>query len=203
MRCRRCGKEAGDTDKFCAECGLFLRDAHVDERLMLAMVHEKGGDHKQARRELERLTAAEPEHALANHLLGTMYFHQGLLDLAIQSYGRALEAEPGFIECAYDQGVAYYHRGNMSESARWFQRIWLVLYRPWLWFPLRCLEFPSRLLFPGACQKLYWLGNLRSSALSFLPIVCRNSGKLYIPQSLTGHCSYSGEPSFLLCQPVQ
>jgi len=30
MRCTRCGHEAAATDKFCAECGLFLRDAFAD-----------------------------------------------------------------------------------------------------------------------------------------------------------------------------
>ena len=30
MRCTRCGREAADTDKFCAECGMFLRDAWMD-----------------------------------------------------------------------------------------------------------------------------------------------------------------------------
>ena len=41
MRCNRCGRTAAETDKFCAECGMFLRDAWVDSRLLLAMVHER------------------------------------------------------------------------------------------------------------------------------------------------------------------
>ena len=41
MRCSRCGHEAGNTDNFCAECGAFLRDAYVDERLLLALSQER------------------------------------------------------------------------------------------------------------------------------------------------------------------
>ena len=46
MRCKRCGHMAKDTDKFCAECGAFLRDAHIDQRMLLALVHERDGRHR-------------------------------------------------------------------------------------------------------------------------------------------------------------
>ncbi len=41
MRCTRCGREAAETDKFCAECGMFLRDAWVDQRLLLAAARSR------------------------------------------------------------------------------------------------------------------------------------------------------------------
>jgi tetratricopeptide (TPR) repeat protein len=122
MRCTRCGHLAGESDKFCAECGLFLRDAHVDQRLLLAMEHEREGRHREARRELERLLDNEPDHVLGNHLLGTMYFHQGTLDLAIERYQKAIAGAPRFVLCSYDLGVAWYHRGNMPEAIRAFRR---------------------------------------------------------------------------------
>lgn len=114
--CRRCGHSPAPTDKFCAECGLFLREAYVDQRLLLALVHEKEGRSREARQELERLLDAEPDHALANHLLGTLYFHQGTLDLAIERYQRTVAAAPTFVLAHYDLGVALYHRGNMPEA---------------------------------------------------------------------------------------
>ena len=61
MRCTRCGHEAADSDKFCAECGLFLRDAFIDHRVLNAMVLETEGQHREARLELERLLEAEPD----------------------------------------------------------------------------------------------------------------------------------------------
>ena len=64
MRCTRCGHEATESDKFCAECGVFLRDAWVDHRLLLALTYDQRGDHRSARRELERLTESEPDHVL-------------------------------------------------------------------------------------------------------------------------------------------
>ena len=70
MRCSRCGHQAADTDKFCAECGLFLRDAFIDHRLLHALVPESEGRHREARRELERLVETAPDNAIANHLLG-------------------------------------------------------------------------------------------------------------------------------------
>ncbi len=106
LRCNRCGRPAGEQDKFCAECGLFLRDAAIDQRLLLALVHEREGRSQEARRELERLLALEPDHVLANHLLGTLHFHQGLLDQAAQCYQKAVAAAPSFILGHYDLGVA-------------------------------------------------------------------------------------------------
>ncbi|HEX9633126.1 MAG TPA: tetratricopeptide repeat protein, partial [Gemmatimonadales bacterium] len=122
MRCQRCGREAAATDKFCAECGMFLRDAWVDQRLLLPLRLEMEGRHREARRELERLVAMEPEDPLTHHLLGTVFFHQGTLDLAIERYERALELAPTFVLCAYDLGVAYYHRGNMPSAIRAYRR---------------------------------------------------------------------------------
>src|SRR3974377_1258646 len=106
VRCSRCGRPANDQDKFCAECGMFLRDAFTDQRLLLALVHEREGQEQEARRELERLLAAEPTNALANHLLGCLHFHEGTLDQAAQYYSKAAEAAPNFILGHYDLGVA-------------------------------------------------------------------------------------------------
>lgn len=116
IRCRRCGRQASPEHKFCAECGLFLRDAFVSHRLLLALAHELEGRSGEARQELERLLDAEPEHVLANHLLGTLYFHQGTLDLAIQCYRKAVQGAPRFLLGHYDLGVAWYHCGNMREA---------------------------------------------------------------------------------------
>jgi tetratricopeptide (TPR) repeat protein len=122
MRCHRCGHVPTDTDKFCAECGVFLRDAFVDARLQLAHHYEREGRMREARREVERLLEATPDHALALHLLGSMKAHQGLLDDAVALYRSALRVAPRFARCEYDLGVAAYHRGNMREAADAFRR---------------------------------------------------------------------------------
>ncbi|MEX0892624.1 MAG: tetratricopeptide repeat protein, partial [Gemmatimonadota bacterium] len=122
MRCPRCGHDAAATDKFCAECGMFLRDAFIDHRILHALHRETAGEHREARRELKRLVEAEADNALAHHLLGTVYFHQGTLDLAIERYARALELSPAFVLCSYDLGVAHYHRGNMPDAIRAYRR---------------------------------------------------------------------------------
>ena len=122
LRCTRCGREAEMEDKFCAECGMFLRDAWLDHRLLLALSYEREGRGKEARRELTRLLEIEPDHVLANHLLGTLYFHQGTLDLAVECYRKAIAGAPEFVLCHYDLGVAWYHRGNMPEAILSFVR---------------------------------------------------------------------------------
>jgi tetratricopeptide (TPR) repeat protein len=126
MRCARCGREAAETDKFCAECGMFLRDAWVDRRLVSPLALESEGRHREARRELERLVESEPDHVLANHLLGTVHFHQGTLDKAIECYTHALALAPRFVLCSYDLGVAHYHRGNMPAAIRAFRRCLVI-----------------------------------------------------------------------------
>src|SRR5438552_3274021 len=122
IRCSRCGHAAGEQDKFCAECGMFLRDAFVDQRLLLALVHERDGRSQESRRELERLLIADPENVLANHLLGNLHFHQGTLDQAVRYYKQAVALAPGFILGHYDLGVAHYHRGDMPAAASSFCR---------------------------------------------------------------------------------
>ena len=122
MRCPRCGHEAAETDNFCAECGMFLRDAFLDHRVLHALTLETEGSHRATRLELERLVESDPENALARHLLGTVHFHQGTLDIAIGHYRKALELAPRFVVCSYDLGVAYYHRGNMPEAIRSYRR---------------------------------------------------------------------------------
>jgi len=122
MRCTRCGREAADQDKFCAECGMFLRDAFPDQRFQLALTLETEGKPQDARRELERLVELHPAAALPWHCLGTMHFHQGTLNRAIDCYRRSLELAPRFLLCWYDLGVAYYHRGNMPASIAAYRR---------------------------------------------------------------------------------
>ena len=121
-RCTRCGRVVESRDKFCPECGMFLRDAALDQRLLLAFVAQQEGRIDEARRELERLLDSEPAHALANHCLGTFYFHDGLMDQAIEHYRRATSAAPQFILAFYDLGVACYHRGNMRDAVLAFRR---------------------------------------------------------------------------------
>src|SRR5271157_2557785 len=104
IRCPRCGRLSSAADKFCAECGRFLRDASIDQRLLLALVHERDGREKEARQELQHLLDAEPDHALGNHQLGNLLFHEGLLDLAIEHYCRAVAASTTFVLAYYDLG---------------------------------------------------------------------------------------------------
>ena len=120
-RCQRCGRLAAETDKFCAECGNFLRDAWTDRRLLLSLSQEQAGNSRDAQRDLERLLEIEPDNVLANHILGTFYFHQGMLDRAIERYERAVRSEPKFVLAHYDLGVACYHRGNMKAATAAFR----------------------------------------------------------------------------------
>jgi len=50
--CHRCGHHIQPEDKFCAQCGAFLRDAYVDHRLLLALTLERDGHSAEARQEL-------------------------------------------------------------------------------------------------------------------------------------------------------
>ncbi|MGB8886436.1 MAG: tetratricopeptide repeat protein [Candidatus Korobacteraceae bacterium] len=122
LRCSRCGQPAEERDKFCAECGLFLRDAYVDHRLLQALIEERDGYSREARQQLEHLLQSEPKRVLANHLLGTFYFHQGTLDLAVERYQAAVAEAPSFVLAHYDLEVAWYHRGNMPHAIRAFRR---------------------------------------------------------------------------------
>ena len=58
MRCTRCGHVGGEKDNFCSDCGAFLRDAFIDEKLLFALQQQTEGNDKEARRALERLWCA-------------------------------------------------------------------------------------------------------------------------------------------------
>jgi len=120
--CSRCGCDFHPQDKFCAQCGAFLRDAWVDHRLLFALTLERDGRSSEARLELERLLQSEPDHVLANHMLGNLCFHEGVLLEAIRYYERALAGAPHFARGYYDLGVAWYHHGDMPEAIRAFER---------------------------------------------------------------------------------
>ena len=108
VRCPRCGHLGATADKFCAECGRFLHDAAIDQRLLLALMHEREGRGRESRQELQRSLDVEPNHVLGNHQLGNLLFHEGLLDLAIEHYRRAVTASTQFVLAYYDLGVAHY-----------------------------------------------------------------------------------------------
>ena len=93
-RCPRCGAGCAPNHKFCAECGMFLRDPFLDQRLLLAMTYEGEGRNDAARQELERILESAPDHVLANHLLGSLYFHEGVLEVATRHYQKAVAAAP-------------------------------------------------------------------------------------------------------------
>ena len=121
LRCPRCGHLAAEGDKFCAECGMFLRDAFVDQRLLLAMVHEK--------------EAAARMHGASS---SGFWRSSRIMFSPIISWGsctstrgpsssrssvtKALSAAPEFVLGHYDLGVAWYHRGNMPRAIRAFRR---------------------------------------------------------------------------------
>jgi tetratricopeptide (TPR) repeat protein len=113
---------SGEKENFCCECGAFLRDAYIDQKLLFALQQQTEGNDKEARRALERLIEDDPNHVLANHLLGNLYFHQGTLEKAIKCYRAALKQAPEFLQCIYDLGVAWYHHANMKEAIRAFQK---------------------------------------------------------------------------------
>ncbi len=121
-RCPRCNASCAPHHKFCAQCGRFLGEESVDQRLLLAMAHEREGRNDAARQELQGILEADPGHVLANHLLGSLYFHEGVLEVATRHYQQALAAAPNFILAHYDLGVAWYHLGNMPEAIRAFRR---------------------------------------------------------------------------------
>jgi tetratricopeptide (TPR) repeat protein len=122
LRCGRCGQRAPARAKFCSECGSYLREQFIEQHLLLALAHEREGRGKEARQELLNLLDADPNHVLANHLLGSFYFHEGSLEPAIHHYEISLAGAPKFVLGYYDLGLAWYHRGNMLEAAKAFQR---------------------------------------------------------------------------------
>ncbi len=99
-----------------------MADTTFDDQVLHALNLERDGRSRDAQYELERLLDSQPHHVVANHILGTLYFHEGMLDRAIECYTLAVQIAPDFVLAFYDLGVAWYHRGNMLEAAAAFRR---------------------------------------------------------------------------------
>lgn len=69
----------------------------------------------------ERYLALHPEDANVRTDLGTQLLALDRLDLAITSFERALELFPNFYNAAYNMSVAYQHKGDEANRAKYLE----------------------------------------------------------------------------------
>lgn len=79
------------------------------------------GDHAEAAKLLAPLVARRPDHVDAHYNLGNAQFALGHVDLAIESYRRAIELEPGLAEPYNNLGIALASLGRLSEAIEAYQ----------------------------------------------------------------------------------
>lgn len=71
---------------------------------------------------LQEALKVKPNDARLNHMMGTLYFFSGQMDLAEVHYRRALEADPQNARIYNDLALIYFDRKDYSESQRLLQR---------------------------------------------------------------------------------
>ena len=58
----------------------------------------------------------EPTDATGFHRRGNLHGRNGLYELAISDYSKAIEIDPGFAEAHYDRGCSYYELREYEEA---------------------------------------------------------------------------------------
>lgn len=66
-----------------------------------------------------RALSLSPNHAVVHGNLACVYYEQGLIDLAIDTYRRAIELQPHFPDAYCNLANALKEKGNVSHSSVW------------------------------------------------------------------------------------
>lgn len=66
---------------------------------------------------------ARVDRSMKINQLGVMYYNQGLYDLAIEQYEKALEIDPTNPEAHYNMGYAYIRQGRHNEALEEFKKV--------------------------------------------------------------------------------
>jgi tetratricopeptide (TPR) repeat protein len=90
--------------------GLALEPHNTAARVSLARALYLEGDVESTRRELIEVLERDPDHALANFLVGLLYDASGEKDLAMKRYRQVLEAKP-------DESGAHFYLANLLFQA--------------------------------------------------------------------------------------
>jgi serine/threonine protein kinase/tetratricopeptide (TPR) repeat protein len=85
----------------------------------LITANAQKGDLGKALEYAKRLEALAPGEANSSHSLGDIYLQTGQLDLAIESFKKALSIKPDFFWSCRAVGYAYGLKENYPESIRW------------------------------------------------------------------------------------
>ena len=102
---------------------LLKAQGEDDDLLHLAgTIAAELGDHAEAAEFLTPLVAHRPDHVDAHYNLGNAQLALGHVDLAIESYRRAIELEPSLAEPHNNLGIALAALGRLSEAVEAYQR---------------------------------------------------------------------------------
>jgi tetratricopeptide (TPR) repeat protein len=118
--CPQCDIKLDKSFKFCPNCGVYLTDHQLNERIRQVLEKQSQGNSWQGMQQLKELAHDFPDNAMVHKLLGNVYFHMGLLGWATDCYQAALRVDPGYIDAHYDLGVALYHRARVNDAIQEF-----------------------------------------------------------------------------------
>lgn len=65
---------------------------------------------------------SDPQHYIKHQRMGMEYFRQGLHDLAVEEFLKALKARPESFDSNYGLALAYLKKRNMEEAVKYFEK---------------------------------------------------------------------------------
>ena len=88
----------------------------TEELLHIAVASVGRGDFEGALTTIKRILAEEPEHAVANHMLGAAYAQLGMRERAVEPFVKALAADPQLHMARLQLGLLKLALGNADEA---------------------------------------------------------------------------------------
>lgn len=92
------------------------------QALDIALQHQQSGDLRRAEEIYRQILTADPNHADALQLLGTIAFQTGHFEAAVELVQRAIQAAPGHAPFWYNLGVIHKETGNVDKAIDCYRR---------------------------------------------------------------------------------
>ena len=115
-KCPRCDAANAARNKFCAECGMNLRESGAAVHMDRGYLAIRRGDVDEAVKEYREALRIDPSDSRAHRELAAIYYHRDMLPEALEENKRAVELDPEFGIAHYELGTAYYRLGMFDEA---------------------------------------------------------------------------------------
>lgn len=122
MRCPNCGREIPEESKYCLNCAHIIKSLSTDE-FQQAIELETAGKLTEAEDVYKSIIREDPQHPLANRLLGDLFFREGRLSLAARHFYLLTKRNVQDGGAWFNLGETFFYLGKMKNAAYCFEQV--------------------------------------------------------------------------------